>query len=272
MNLYRYDSIDPQLECPLFTIIPGEIRNKIFDLAISSSDTKRELPSEKIPIFGAGGSREGERIDTDLLRTCKLIHQETQDLPALKCVRIEWYRRETHRTKRIPKHMLGRWMPPPEPFVPPKAKSLSLRLFTHDAWLHDWAWAASRFAVEMPQLTYLSISLLPSLGLLMENPYECPWHNELRRFESLKVFKFELTTSNFQKADLDCLVSRVSGWQISLSRGNAMSVNHGKTRKFRWCGLGYRTFISSFRENLLIVFCTLHTPRIPAIVVVKSID
>ncbi|TQN74021.1 hypothetical protein CSHISOI_01406 [Colletotrichum shisoi] len=68
---------DRQLECPLFSVIPGEIRNEIFALAlIQYEDDKSAYPEESY--WYRPGFRGPRRSSSALLRTCKLAHEEGQ--------------------------------------------------------------------------------------------------------------------------------------------------------------------------------------------------
>ncbi|KAI9651737.1 MAG: hypothetical protein M1831_000487 [Alyxoria varia] len=64
-----------QSECPLFSTIPGELRDIIFDYALSEyEDTSR--PYNEQTCYRRPDYHAPRRIDTDLLRTCQAIHRE----------------------------------------------------------------------------------------------------------------------------------------------------------------------------------------------------
>lgn len=69
-----------QKQSPLFSKIPGEVRNKIFKYALTSYEDQSRLYDED-----AGYRRPGylapHKIDWALLQTCQNIYVETWDLP-----------------------------------------------------------------------------------------------------------------------------------------------------------------------------------------------
>ena len=85
-------SVNPQLACPLFSRIPGEIRNYIFELALTSFDDKTR-PYKKGAFYYRPDFRYAQRIDTALLLTCRRIHAETEDIPARINEHTSWFYR-----------------------------------------------------------------------------------------------------------------------------------------------------------------------------------
>lgn len=80
-----------QEKCPFFTKVPKEIRDQIFDLALS--------PSKKLQLSSCPGLLNCSRPDlgvidgklsTALLRTCQRVYDETRHLPARNYVKIDW--------------------------------------------------------------------------------------------------------------------------------------------------------------------------------------
>src|SRR4051812_23394543 len=69
------ESVNPQYDCPLFHSIPGEVRNYIFQLALSDFEDKENIYKDetcyKRPEYLAP-----RKTDTALLRTCKLVYSE----------------------------------------------------------------------------------------------------------------------------------------------------------------------------------------------------
>ncbi len=84
--------INPQLSCPLFTRIPGEIRNSIFELALTSFDDKQR-PYKKSAYYYRPDHRYAQKIDTNLLLTCRRIHAETETIPACINEIVNWCHR-----------------------------------------------------------------------------------------------------------------------------------------------------------------------------------
>lgn len=79
-----YPSIEMQSQCPFFSKIPGEIRDRIFDYAITRRH-RGNYPYDPAEVWYRPGFRYADRrIDCSLLQTCRRIHQETKHLPGLR--------------------------------------------------------------------------------------------------------------------------------------------------------------------------------------------
>lgn len=73
-------SIDPQLSSPLFSVIPQEIRDQIFEYALTAypDPTRPYAGNQRYARPGVAGH---PRIATELLGTCKAVYLETYQLP-----------------------------------------------------------------------------------------------------------------------------------------------------------------------------------------------
>ena len=81
---------NPQKECPLFGRIPGELRNEIFNLALTAYAGK-QVPYDKIDWRCRPGFRYADvRIDTALLRTCRRVYGEARLIPRQNYVHVQW--------------------------------------------------------------------------------------------------------------------------------------------------------------------------------------
>lgn len=74
------ENIDPQSASPLFNRIPAEIRNQIFELALSAYDDKNK-PYNNGSYYYRPDHRYAHKVDTNLLLTCRRIYNE-KDIPA----------------------------------------------------------------------------------------------------------------------------------------------------------------------------------------------
>src|ERR1700755_203002 len=87
-------TINPQLQCPLFTLIPPEIRSYIFELALRPYyDYNKPCPVGTM--YYRPGYEYETRISTTLLYTCRRIYLETHltifahnEFPVWGCWRI----------------------------------------------------------------------------------------------------------------------------------------------------------------------------------------
>ncbi|EQB53412.1 hypothetical protein CGLO_06849 [Colletotrichum gloeosporioides Cg-14] len=74
---YKATACNPQLQCPLFSTLPGEIRNEIFALAlVQSEDSEKAYPEDSYWYRpGFSGPR---KSSSALLQTCKAAYFEGQ--------------------------------------------------------------------------------------------------------------------------------------------------------------------------------------------------
>ena len=87
------EAINIQDGCPLFCILPNEIRTEIFSLAILSDDD----PTRPYPLnayYRRPGHTHYQLIDTSLLATCRRVYSETHDLPLALNEHTFWARDE----------------------------------------------------------------------------------------------------------------------------------------------------------------------------------
>lgn len=87
-----HGNINSQSASPLFNRIPGEIRNHIFKLALTSFDDETR-PYKKGAYYYRPGYRYAQKIDTTLLLTCRRIFLETESVPASINEHTSWYER-----------------------------------------------------------------------------------------------------------------------------------------------------------------------------------
>jgi hypothetical protein len=69
---------DWQDESPLFSVLPGEIRNEIYSLALAEQDST--IPFDRHHAAYRPDYPNYRYIDTALLRTCKRMYQETHQI------------------------------------------------------------------------------------------------------------------------------------------------------------------------------------------------
>ncbi|KAK2050190.1 hypothetical protein LZ31DRAFT_590090 [Colletotrichum somersetense] len=70
---------DPQPESPLFSVLPGEVRNQIFELALIQHDDEASA-YPKDSYWYRPGFRGPRRSSSSLLRTCKLAYSECKQV------------------------------------------------------------------------------------------------------------------------------------------------------------------------------------------------
>ena len=251
---------NPQTESPLFGRIPGEIRDHIFDLALTAYSGKQE-PFEKNAYYYRPGFRYADqKIDIALLCTCRQIYREACQVPAQNYESVEW-------------HQPGRGLPAPlaRRFARAGANFPclnSLHLFTQQFWLEDSSWrnAARNIAQRRhPNLRQLRITIRHSdwwwwetsaplvLDAKRKGKQGQPsamghstasdgfhvqsWGQQFSYFKRLKTFELELETVEGKCKELDEIVIRAADWRFPLGDGNVLVLNPTRTRRTGWHGL-----------------------------------
>ncbi|PVH95977.1 hypothetical protein DM02DRAFT_675114 [Periconia macrospinosa] len=82
-------TVHPQSQSPLFSKIPGEIRNQIFSFALEEY-VDPEKTYEREAYYTHPGYEGDKRMDVALLRTCKLIWSETRGIPERNTEIVFW--------------------------------------------------------------------------------------------------------------------------------------------------------------------------------------
>ena len=80
-----------QEDSVFFTLFPKEIRDRIFDLAITPYEKREDFLPEDLQYNRPGFRNSYRRISTALLRTCQRIYVETCDISARNYIKIDWY-------------------------------------------------------------------------------------------------------------------------------------------------------------------------------------
>lgn len=81
--------LNPQSNCFLFGAIPPEIRHRIFSFALHSYDDASR-PYPEYSYYSRPGYRYHQRINTNLLATCRRIYTETHDLAVSLNEHVFW--------------------------------------------------------------------------------------------------------------------------------------------------------------------------------------
>ncbi|KAK4064245.1 uncharacterized protein Triagg1_9041 [Trichoderma aggressivum f. europaeum] len=89
--------IHKQQDSPLFSLIPPEVRAKIFTYALSDyEDRRRPLLYDSKTSFWRPSHRGPRRTSPELLRTCRAIYRETRFLPFALKEQIHWLCADLH--------------------------------------------------------------------------------------------------------------------------------------------------------------------------------
>ena len=248
-----------QEDCPLFSRIPGEIRDRIFQYAVTEHAFRKQEYEKNAHYYRPGFRFADQKIDTTLLLTCRRIHQETRHLPSRNYVQVEWCFRappNTDRQRRI--SVFARNSPNMEDLK-------SLHLFTQQFWLERWGDSADTIAKKMPNLHYLKITLRHGDWWHWENsvplkfdpkqrgmanmnrqtqagdPFDASsWGYQVRKFPSLRLLELELESIEGKRIELDDIVRHAPGWQFPISDTHVLILNPKETRRTGRIGLKLR--------------------------------
>lgn len=254
------NNANPQLDSPLFNRIPGEIRDRIFEFAVTDHCFGRQPYAKNAYYYRPNYRYKDTKIDTTLLRTCRRIYQETWALPLQNFQMTLWYYRGPQ-VGLFPRGASGNRPNRDQPHVDVK----SLHLFTQQFWLEKWENEARGFAKQLPNLQHLRITLRHSDWWWWENssplrldpkqhgtadmrnrrgasdPFDgSSWGNQLQHFQALKTFELELETVEGKSVELDEIVKWAPGWKFPVANDRVLRLNPSKTRRTGWHGAKLR--------------------------------
>ena len=162
---------NPQKESPLFARIPGEIRDHIFDLALTAYSGKQEPFAKDSYYYRPGFRYADQKLDTALLRTCRRIYQEMCLVPYQNYERVEWHDRgpSVFQARKFARdygfaqdgglardRVSAPWL-------------TSLHMFTQQFWLEDSSWPTqARRIARRNSLRHLKITIRHSGSLLSQ--------------------------------------------------------------------------------------------------------
>jgi hypothetical protein len=196
--------------CPLFALIPPELRLEIFVLALTSYDdeTRRFPPTA---YYTRKGYRYYQCIHTSLLATCRRIYSETPDLPISLNEHVFWfYRGPGALNNDVRAYFLG---------LTPKQRDAVQRVhfFTQLYWLRNDFARVCAFSKMRPKHLKLTIRHSDwwwweqNERLRMENPV---WGKNLKMMHCLESLEIEMETMERDK-DQVCILFGLFAW-ISL--------------------------------------------------------
>ncbi|KAL8834572.1 MAG: hypothetical protein Q9170_003700 [Blastenia crenularia] len=247
--------INPQSASPFFNRIPPEIRNHIFQLALTAyEDPKRKY--KRYAYYYRPGYTCVHKIDTALLLSCRLVYTETARLPASINELTAWcYRQPPIRQE---------YEPAPMALEARRRQELrKVHVFAQQFWLeleqHGFAQFLDLWERSHP--TNLTITLRhtdwwwweeeaplaldpkqrgrPSAARCSRSsdPFDpVSWGAQFRRVSGLQVLRMELETVEAKKDELDAIAKRAREWKFPLGDGNTLVIDESKTKRTGWIG------------------------------------
>lgn len=251
--------INPQIACPLFALLPAEIRNAIFQFALEAyPDPNR--PYSRHSYWYRPGYTHARKIATELLLTCRRVYLETDLLPLVHNEHIIWGVERS----RVP--------PQTSSYLVENRMKLSQRnaiqyvhLFTQQFWLEDWKDRWLAYSQSWPDgcPPRLRITIRHTdwwYNLLGENsplaldpkrkgrarvgewvgpkePFEPgSWGQRFVYMRGLKKFSLELETVQSKRQELDIIVDKARTWRFPLGDGLVLVLDKESTRRDTWMG------------------------------------
>ncbi|KAI4915041.1 hypothetical protein J4E90_005078 [Alternaria incomplexa] len=206
-----------QPQSPLFYVIPGEIRNEIFQLALmQDEDSAAAYPEDSYWYRpGFSGPLKGSSA---LLRTCKLAYAEGQKVFLRELEWAFWFNRGPD----------GRTCTPAcerffRDLTPQAVQSLQkVRLFTQMFWLEEGNQLFYILSIPQFRPTQLTITIRYSDWWFWESNSPLSMEEKwLRYFEGnpgLRVLRVEYETLSWKKAEMMRIIERNKKWKLPVRR------------------------------------------------------
>ncbi|KAL8895493.1 MAG: hypothetical protein Q9207_008151 [Kuettlingeria erythrocarpa] len=260
--------VNPQHDSPLFSTLPPEVRNSIFELALTAyEDSTRKCKRNRFSY--RPGFTCPHRIDTSLLLTCRRVYTETASLPASINEHVSWYWRGplTMRKNELPMddspgsslrrrelrriHIFAQqfWLEDNSPQARGFGTFTGLWRFAHPTQLKitirhtDWWWweQDEPIALDPKQSGRPSAERYsrPSNSFHPES-----WGAQFRRISGLKCLQLELETVETKKWQLDAIVQRAKDWKFPLGDHHVLVLDESRTRRTGWIGESHSAFPS----------------------------
>ncbi|PBK64879.1 hypothetical protein ARMSODRAFT_1022864 [Armillaria solidipes] len=217
--LPRVQAAHLQATSPLFSVIPPEIRNLIFRLALRGypDRTKRYYPGNAF--YYRPGYEHDRRIDTALLLTCRRIYDETRLLPVIENEHVFWYDRGPPGSSADPARYFRRMAEEQQDVVD------CVHFFTQQ-YLLEGRFTGSCAITEM-RPRKLKITIRESDWWWFELNHSLvltdKWTSEIRLLKRLEEFEMELETIERDKDQMLAIAQRISNWKIDLWDGRVLS-------------------------------------------------
>lgn len=247
----------PQTSCPLFSVFPAEIRNRIYALSLESEDTSQNDSSQSLyqrnAFYYRPGYKQPKRIQTGLLQTCQLIYAEASLLPPGINEHTFWFYRSPPHVKDASSPLnYFRKMTPRQ-----RAQVNHIHLFTQQYFLENNRWADIWDGIQMSNEgrtlrgacrispKKLTITFRHTDWWFWENndplgidPFRCgrtrayqmknsplarsneprAWGNQLNSIPSLEEFVIEFETIMRKRDQLDEIIQLALQWKFPLDK------------------------------------------------------
>ncbi|THV08256.1 hypothetical protein K435DRAFT_787773 [Dendrothele bispora CBS 962.96] len=220
-----------QESSPLFTVIPPELRNRIFLLTCQSSPRKDD-PYARDAWYYRPGYEYPEKIYTDLLRTCRLVYLETRLLPLQANEHIFWCGRGPRGQHKS--NPLGYF----DQFTQEQLNAVNkVHIFAQLWWLEG---SFPSLCEKGTQTRTLHITIRHTDWWWWERNQPLvlkdDWMRSLKGISGLKRVVLELETMERDKDQMYAIANRLKARRIELRDGRALVFNIDSMVKQQWYG------------------------------------
>jgi len=251
--------INPQIDSPLFTFFPAELRTQIFQYALLDyPDPSR--PYSQHSFWYRPGYTNARAIATNLLLTCRRVYLETDLLPLGLNEHVVWGVEKSRVPPNAIPYLLNNRLKTSQ-----KNAIKYVHLFVQQSWLEDWKDQWLTFSKSwpdgFPQRLRITIrhtdwwyNLLGENSPLAldpkrkgramvgdwigeEEPFEQgSWGQRFANLKGLEELELELETVEAKRAELDVNIEKASYWRFPLGDGNVLVMDKEATEKSTWTG------------------------------------
>ena len=235
----------PQGSSPLFSILPPEIRNRIFHL------TLLEYDDETSPVpFDSYGYRPGhecrKKHSLDLLATCKRAYLEAYLIPVAATTHTTWNTWSIRAPLDRPLFARRRFE---KMNVEQRAAVEMVQMYAQQCSLEVLNWEREVTTKDqnmhgvLPRRLILSVRHSDWWGwehdaplCMDEHKYGSSWRESFKSFPSLEEFGMELETLERRKAEMDIIAEGVRKWRIDLGNGRVLKTDGIPLKTCTWNG------------------------------------
>ena len=266
-NIIRKGRLNDQRRSPLFSVLPPEIRNRIFEFACKAYETVPYTPNDW---FYRPGYHAHRRISASLLATCKRIYLETFTLPLRLNEHVFWGSIDRAPPKRYSgvdsnkRTDLNAFFDCLTPYQ--RSSVQEVHLFAQQFWLEDLDLTSDRIVTRKIKLTLRhqdwyfweedeSLGICPWIGGRVEAdqmiretetvpslPQDLDrylgWGRQFEFVHGLEELEIEFETlSSLKELEMDPIVKFAKRWQFPLMRKGVLEWDEASgIREYTWTG------------------------------------
>jgi hypothetical protein len=264
-----------QTDSILFSLLPVEIRTRIFEFALTPDDNpaKPYLPDR---MYYRPDHLFHQKTDISLLLTCKKIFSETRLMPVAEAEHTFWLFGGPYLMMKTSINGMARfdaWMSSLNnaqqqavkhvrlyaqqfhlenmgiksrmPVLSVLAAKTFTLVFRHSDW---WSWESPAESSDqlgicpwlpgrVTQRAMLAEPLEPSLETIKSGMQPGAWGHQIGTIQGLDTFRIEFEIDVVKEAQLDIIVERAKHWKFPLQGDKYVLVHTGQVREWQWEGL-----------------------------------